>query len=394
MRTPAAVRPRTTVCRAFGKCTFAAAYPLGQVMLSDSDVPVDVTLQAFNPLVPCDPETSGIPVAVLRYVVRNKTNQPLEVSVCGTMPNFIGNDGSGQTKDHKGDLVAAGGKANRNEYRQGKAVNGIFMSSEGVAQRAPQWGTIALTTTATAGITHRIAWIPGGWGSSGLDFWDDFSADGKLDEREPAKRGHADGLAGGDDRGAAEAGRAGDVPAHLALPQPDHLDAQEQRSGPDRQLLHDRVQGRLGRGREGRAADSAIWSKRRVGFVTAFCNSNLPEVVKEAALFNLSTLRTQTCFRTEDGRFYGFEGCGNKGGCCHGSCTHVWNYEQATAFLFGGLARMMREIEFAQATDDRGADELSRESAAGAGQGVPQGRRRRADGLHHEDVPRLAAFRR
>ena len=86
----------------------------------------------------------------------------------------------------------------------------------------------------------------------------------------------------------------------------------------------------------------------------AFCASDLPEVVKEAALFNLSTLRTQTCFRTEDGRFYGFEGCGNRGGCCHGSCTHVWNYEQATAFLFGGLARMMREVEFAQATDDEG----------------------------------------
>ncbi len=171
----------------FRRCTFMAAYPLGQVVLSDLDMPVDVTLQAFNPLVPCDPEISGIPVAILRYVVRNKTNLPLEVSVCGTVPNFIGNDGSGQAKDYKGDLFA-GGKANHNEYRQGKTVNGIFMASEGVAQRAPQWGTIALTTTATTGITHRMAWLPGGWGSSGLDFWDDFSTDGKLDEREAGKK--------------------------------------------------------------------------------------------------------------------------------------------------------------------------------------------------------------
>ena len=91
-----------------------------------------------------------------------------------------------------------------------------------------------------------------------------------------------------------------------------------------------------------------------VAFVPAFCASDLPEVVKEAALFNLSTLRTQTCFRTPDGRFYGWEGCDDKSGCCHGSCTHVWNYEQATAFLFGDLAQRMREVEFAHATRDDG----------------------------------------
>ena len=68
-----------------------------------------------------------------------------------------------------------------------------------------------------------------------------------------------------------------------------------------------------------------------VAFVSAFCASDLPEVVKEAALFNVSTLRTQTCFRTPDGRLYGWEGCHDKSGCCHGSCTHVWNYEQTTA---------------------------------------------------------------
>ena len=89
-------------------------------------------------------------------------------------------------------------------------------------------------------------------------------------------------------------------------------------------------------------------------FVEAFCSSDLPEVVKEAALFNLSTLRSQTCFRTPDGRFYGWEGCHDAAGCCLGSCTHVWNYEQSTAFLFGDLAQTMREVEFAHATDENG----------------------------------------
>jgi hypothetical protein len=107
-------------------------------------------------------------------------------------------------------------------------------------------------------------------------------------------------------------------------------------------------------------------------------------------LFNLSTLRTQTCFRTPDGYLYGWEGCGDQDGCCFGSCTHVWNYEQATPFLFGDLARGMREIEFGHATEQNGkmsfrvnlplAFPSTNIAAAGW-----------ADGMHHETLPRVEA---
>jgi hypothetical protein len=89
-------------------------------------------------------------------------------------------------------------------------------------------------------------------------------------------------------------------------------------------------------------------------FASAFSSSSLPGVVKEAALFNLSTLRTQTCFRTSDGTLYAWEGCGDNEGCCWGSCTHVWNYEQAIPFLFGSLAQTMRRVEFGTQTDSVG----------------------------------------
>lgn len=91
-----------------------------------------------------------------------------------------------------------------------------------------------------------------------------------------------------------------------------------------------------------------------LAFVNAFIGSDLPGVVKEAALFNLSTLRTETCFRTADGHFYAWEGSCDCRACCEGSCTHVWNYEHATALLFGSLARDMREIEFLHATGKNG----------------------------------------
>ena len=81
----------------------------------------------------------------------------------------------------------------------------------------------------------------------------------------------------------------------------------------------------------------------------------MPDVVKESALYNVSTLRSQTTFRTPDGYTFGWEGCHDNAGCCFGSCTHVWNYEQATAFLFGELAAGMREVEFLYATRETAA---------------------------------------
>lgn len=51
---------------------------------------------------------------------------------------------------------------------------------------------------------------------------------------------------------------------------------------------------------------------------------------------------------------FGWEGNFENEGACFGSCTHVWNYEQTTAFLFGELAKSMRAIEFSYATDTSG----------------------------------------
>ncbi len=94
--------------------------------------------------------------------------------------------------------------------------------------------------------------------------------------------------------------------------------------------------------------------QKTIDFVSAFVNSDIPEVIKEAALFNLSTLRSQTVFRTPDGKMFGWEGCMDNVGSCWGSCTHVWNYEQATPFLFGELARTMRDVEFNHALHENG----------------------------------------
>ncbi|MEP7258151.1 MAG: GH116 family glycosyl hydrolase, partial [Flavitalea sp.] len=90
----------------------------------------------------------------------------------------------------------------------------------------------------------------------------------------------------------------------------------------------------------------ASLEKKTLDFVKTFINSDYPDIVKEAALFNSSTLRSQTTFRGKDGNFFGWEGSFNTTGSCWGNCSHVWNYEFASPYLFGELAKSMRDIEY------------------------------------------------
>ena len=58
--------------------------------------------------------------------------------------------------------------------------------------------------------------------------------------------------------------------------------------------------------------------------------------------------------RQYDGRLWSFEGCGDGWGCCHGSCTHVWNYAQAIPHLFPALERSLRHTEFCENQNTEG----------------------------------------
>ncbi|MBZ5859530.1 GH116 family glycosyl hydrolase [Flavihumibacter profundi] len=89
-------------------------------------------------------------------------------------------------------------------------------------------------------------------------------------------------------------------------------------------------------------------------FKEAFFSGNLPPEVMEAVAANLTILKSPTVLRQYDGRLWSFEGCSDNGGCCHGSCTHVWNYAQAIPHLFPALERSLRNTEFCESQDEKG----------------------------------------
>lgn len=332
----------------FAHASFDAAYPFGQVQLSDPDIPVQVKVKGFNPLIPGDAEASGLPIAVLTYEVTNSTNQPVEVAVCGSMRNFVGKDGSKFHTNWKGDYIPIGAKHNINQYKEGNGLKGIYLYSDEVDKTDPAWGTIALTTEASAGISYRTSSRSDNWCNAMLHFWDDFSEDGFLTEHNKLE----------DD----------DPMASLSVKKTIAPNSKQTYTFfitwnfPNRKAWSKTVVGNYYSQQYADAWTNAEQiipripelEKKTLLFVNAFLSSSYPAEVKEAALFNLATLRSQTVFRIPSGHLMGWEGVMDRFGSCAGSCTHVWNYEVATPFLFGELARTMRDVEFNYATNQNG----------------------------------------
>ena len=295
----------------FAKAVFKAAYPLVQVALTDPGMPVAATIEAMNPLVRGDSDASGIPAALLRWRLTNLTDGELKVSVCGTVLRIDG-------------------------------------------------GEIVLEAADGAGAVTRAADVRcRGWNSALDLFWRRFVAQGDVADT-PKDDKVADKRTGVQQTCVATAlgpRETRTVTFALAWRFPKRMNwekwdgkAPQFEVGnwyatryPTAEAAAKRLIGELGR-LEGET----------VGFVRGVIAAKAPDVVKEAALFNLSTLRTETCFRTADGHFYGWEGCGDRKGSCYGSCTHVWGYEHALVDLWPDLAKDMCELQFGPALFENG----------------------------------------
>ncbi len=72
---------------------------------------------------------------------------------------------------------------------------------------------------------------------------------------------------------------------------------------------------------------------------TYYNQSTLPYWLNQRIMMPVSTLATETCQWWSTDKFWAWEGVGS----CVGTCTHVWNYEQALSKLFPDLERNIRE---------------------------------------------------
>ena len=316
----------------FAEASFDGAFPFGTVHLSDKGLPVKVDIKGFSPFVPGNSADSSLPVASLEYEVENMTGEPLEVSICAYVRNIAGCDG-------RNDSPPAG---NTTTYREGEGVRGLVFKSEKLNKNSPAWGSFALSTPDADGkLSYRTACVPNHWERTALEFWDDFSSDGELSAPDSAETIPHGGIC-----------MKKTVPArgrtswHWAFTW----------NFPNRPAWGDdsKIVGNWYSKNYADAWDAAEKITPRLGeleerslaFTRKILALEAPHELKEAALANLAVLKSETVFRVPTGHLLGWEGVNDHSGSCRGSCTHVWNYENAVACLFPDLARSMRDVEF------------------------------------------------
>ncbi len=357
------------------RTSFAGEYPFARVHYEDRMLPLAVELEAYSPFVPLDAETSGLPAIWFTFRLTNTGARDVQGCLGATLQNAVGWDGLTPIAGTR--CVLYGGNVNRVRRRAGYLA--LVMENPGLRDDAAGAGQMVLATpsqgarayprwtTAEQFVAFARAFAP--------ERWPDDPRQPRLAKLRPAEP------AGPSPPGETWNGGLL-VPYGLGPGETTEVAFVLCWHFPNRYVNFEQFRFRPGYGRSrfwlgnayaARFADAtevlaeflehrAAWEAGSRAWAKSLSGSSLPDWLGEAMAAQAVVLRSPTCFRTADGRFYGFEGGlgastaarhGAWGGACPLNTTHVWNYEQALSRLFPALEGSMREteLEHVQAPD-------------------------------------------
>jgi uncharacterized protein (DUF608 family) len=324
----------------FAHARFEARFPFGTVSLEDDTAPLRVRITGWSPFVPGDPDSSSLPVAALEYRLTNPTARAVSGVFSVNARNFMVT-----SEEDKGDVRALPG--------------GFVLRSGGTAEKPWEEGSFAVRVD-DAAVRVNHAWFRGGWWDGLTLAWKDVT-EGVCYERPPVSEGEPAKGATLFVPFALPPGGEREIAVQLSW----YVGASDLRRGSDPEDDEPVGERRYRPWYSGRFAGieetAGFWRERYAQlrestrlFSECFHDTSLPPEVVEAVAANLTILKSPTVMRQSDGRLWSWEGCGDSWGCCHGSCTHVWNYAQAVPHLFPSLERTLRETEFLVSQDTRG----------------------------------------
>lgn len=343
----------------FEKASFLSRFPFSTISLEEDDFPLTAEIKGWSPFIPTDADNSSLPAGALEYRFRNMDSQSVDCVFSFHSKNFMKPKGLNESD-----------KAGKNSIQ--RIDKGFILSQAGTAVRPYDQGDFAIFTGAECVVDH--CWFRGGWFDPLTMTWESIKK-GDLKEVAPVESGAPGAsiyvpfkLGAGEERiikvmmvwyvpisdirhgGEAKeedkcGGDSGCCTTSAELGE--NIADETYASGKYKPWYSNRFKNVQ------EVADywiqhyDVLHEKSQL-FRDAFYASTLPPEVTEAIAANLTILKSPTVMRQYDGRLWNYEGCGDDWGCCHGSCTHVWNYAQAIPHLFPALERTLRQTEFCE----------------------------------------------
>lgn len=326
----------------FRKTAFYGRFPTADLVFEDPRFPGAVRLTALSPFIPHNDRDSSMPVAVFCFELVNTSSAAIDYTLAGTLGNYGTNSG-------------------RHRFAQQGGVSSITLVGNDADTSDVDRGDLTIATDASD-VQHQDHHFRGQWFDDLTVFWKDFARPGPLPQRSydhPRATRHM-----------------ARFPEHATLAAHVRLEAGERRT------LRFVISWNFPKGDIAWAhrdkpdspnppGDTPSWTNyyatqwadslasardvfarfdTLVGgtlrFRDAIFGSSLPAPLIDAATATLALLRTATVIRLEGGELWGWEGQHRLSGSCEGTCTHVWNYQQAVSQLFPALERSLRDTEW------------------------------------------------
>lgn len=323
----------------FSDADFSAHFPFAEIQLVDNKYPLNVHINSWSPFIPSNENASSLPFAALEYTIENRTDKAIDCVYYFVSENFM--------------------RKNDDAFVR-MIENGFCLEQPDCTDNCTYLGSFACRTDKKAYVD--AAWLRGSVLDTYTMLWKNIQ-DGVCINKQ-----YDDGTHGG------KLGATIAVPMHIPAHGSDRVILQmswfvpgsDLRVGlpePKEPFKHreDYYQPWYSCAFDGIDELISKWANEynelrsdSMRFSDAFFGSDLPEEIIESVSSTLSILKSPTVLRLKDGSFWGFEGCADHNGCCAGTTSHVWNYQQALCHLFPRLERSMRKIEYFNAQSENG----------------------------------------
>ncbi|MEO6288918.1 MAG: GH116 family glycosyl hydrolase, partial [Ginsengibacter sp.] len=313
---------------------FEATYPIANITYIDEKLPFQITMSAFSPFVPGDADKSGLPATIQSISVKNLSKDNISVEIIGWLENkmLLNND------QNKIDF-----KRINKTYKTADS-NGITLEcniGNKKLSKAPDFGNMAFATKDKNAICINN-FNKQSVQSPGLKDLFSLSPDSPLaviinsHVLQPNQQIANDFIISWYTPNVSFNNASSDQGMTVQNAEFHYYTKKYK----DAKSVSDYIAAQYKKLHN----DTFLWQK-------TWFDSTLPWWFMERTFMNISTLATSTSHRFQSGRFYAWEGVG----CCHGTCTHVYQYTQAMSRIFPKIekderARVDLGIGFDEAT--------------------------------------------